>query len=99
LIPGITALRLHLTSTTTNIEIKMAEKRSFPTKACPRCNEPIHAAKQSQSCGWTMNSHATAVKQGRPKGQGVTMQEIESVKAVVQRIGAAKVQELAGVLG
>jgi hypothetical protein len=90
---------LHLTSTTTSTEINMAKKRSFPTKPCPRCNQPIHAAKQSHSCGWTMNSKATAVKRGRPKGEGVTMQEIESVKALVRRMGAVKVQELARVLG
>jgi hypothetical protein len=77
----------------------MAKKRSFPTKPCPRCHQPIHAAKQSHSCGWTMNSQATAVKPGRSKDEGVTMQEIESVKALVQRIGAVKVQELARVLG
>jgi hypothetical protein len=44
---------------------------------------------------------ATAVKRGRPKASagGVTMQDIEAVKALVDRMGAEKVQELARVLG
>jgi hypothetical protein len=45
-----------------------------------------------------MNSQAGAMKHGRPNGEGVTMQEIESVKALVDRMGAVKVQELARVL-
>lgn len=82
----------------------MAKKRSFPTKPCPKCGKPIHAAKQShEACGWTMDGKATAVvkKHGRPKGggAGVTMQDIEAVKALVDRMGAVKVQELARVLG
>jgi hypothetical protein len=78
----------------------MPKKPAYPTKICPKCSKLIHARSQShEACSWTMNSQATAVKQGRPKGEGITMQEIESVKALVDRMGAEKVQELARVLG
>lgn len=76
----------------------MPKKPAYPTKPCPRCNQPIHAAAKSHSCGWTMNRQATAAKHGRPKGEGITMHDIESVKALVHRIGAEKVRELARVL-
>jgi hypothetical protein len=80
------------------------KKPAYPTKTCPRCSKLIHAAKQSHDCGWSMNSQATAVvkKPGRPTGAGVggvTMKDIEAVKALVDRMGAVKVQELARVLG
>lgn len=100
---------MHVTGEITSTEINMAKKRAFPTKQCPNCGKPIHAAAKSHpACGWTMNGNtATAVvTRRRPKkaasksgAGGVTMQDIESVKALVDRMGAVKVQELARVLG
>ncbi len=79
----------------------MAKKPAYPTKSCPGCSKLIHAAKQSHTCGWSMNGKtATALKRGRAKAGGgeVTMQDIQAVKALVDRMGAQKVQELARVL-
>jgi hypothetical protein len=80
--------------------LPVPKKRSFPTKPCPRRNQPIHAAKQShEACGWTMNGKATAVKRGRPKASGeVTVEDIQAVKKLVDAMGSQKVQELARVL-
>jgi len=92
----------------------MPKKPAYPTKTCPQCGKLIHAAKQShEACGWVMADNGKAVtamavvkKGGRPKqaatksaAGGVTMQDIEAVKALVDRMGAVKVQELARVLG
>ena len=90
----------------------MPKKHKFPTKSCPKCGKPIHARLQKhEACGWVMESNgkpaaATAVakKRGRPKGKwaasasNITVQDIEAVKALVDRIGAEKVRDLAQVL-
>ena len=78
----------------------MPKKPAYPTKACPKCGKLIHAAKQShEACGWSMNSKtATAAKRSADGAAGVTMEEIQAVKQLVDRIGGAKVQELARVL-
>src|SRR5271166_1137307 len=93
---------------------KIAKKHAFPTKPCPKCGKPIHARlHKHEACGWVMNGQAAPAaakpaakkKVGRPKkihatqtGGPITFDDIAAVKAVVDRLGAAKVQELAQVL-
>lgn len=89
----------------------MAKKPAYPTKTCPKCGKLIHARSHShEKCGWTMDGKAEkrvtekpGKKLGRPKGSGaggtITVQDIEAVKTLVDRMGAQKVQELAKVLG
>lgn len=90
----------------------MAKKPAYPTKTCPKCGKLIHARSHShEACGWTMDGKGgktvpaskPAKKLGRPKGSRaagtISVQDIEAVKALVDRMGATKVQELARVLG
>lgn len=90
----------------------MAKKHAFPTKSCPNCQQPIHArSKKHEACGWGMDgSAAPAVpsngrRRGRARiarkaksGSQISLADIEAVKAVVDRVGAAKVQQLAALL-
>jgi hypothetical protein len=89
-----------------------AKKTRFPSKACPNCGALIHArSKKHLECGWVMDNGTapiTAVKKkvGRPKKQtgakaslsGISLDEISAVKALVERMGADKVRQLASVL-
>jgi hypothetical protein len=86
----------------------MAKKKGFPTKPCPKCGKPIHARKQNHDCGWVMEAangdpaaKKKAKKMGRPKKEvgGISIGDIEAVKAVVEKLGAEKVRDLAKVLG
>ena len=88
----------------------MAKKPNFPSKPCPKCSKPIHARSQShEACGWVMDGKAASgakpgKKLGRPKGRPalgstVTVADIEAVKALVDRLGAEKLEQLARVLG
>ena len=90
----------------------MAKKPAYPTKTCPKCGKLIHARSHSHpECGWTMASKPTpapvkaspAKKMGRPKSVPtaageITLDDIRAVKALADKIGAEKVQELAMVL-
>ena len=92
----------------------MAKRRSFPTKACPKCGKPIHARLQRhEACGWVMNASlaapasaapATPVKRGgRPKkaragSAEITVADIQAVKSLVEKLGGDKVRQLAEVL-
>lgn len=90
------------------------EKPRYPTKACPHCGELIHArSKKHLACGWVMDeirpltphhedlpkSHKPVVNGQRFGEGGLTLEEIQEVKKVVDKIGAQKVQQLARVLG
>lgn len=84
------------------------KKRAFPTKPCPKCGKPIHARLQKhEKCGWVMASNSTPApvkkKLGRPKkpagtASSIRLEDIQAVKALADRIGAEKVQQLAKVL-
>ena len=88
------------------------QKPKFPNRPCPQCSQPIHIkSKKHPECGWGMGHLAStalvAVKRGRPAKKkpvakatagGVTLDDIAAVKALVQRMGADKVQQLAAVL-
>ncbi|MBY0525131.1 MAG: hypothetical protein K2R98_17125 [Gemmataceae bacterium] len=80
----------------------MVLKPNFPSKACPKCNAVIHArSKSHEACGWGMSGKtASAKKVGRPKAVagGITLNDIAAVKALVARVGAEKVEQLAKVL-
>ena len=87
----------------------MAKKRGFPTKPCPKCGKPIHARLQKhEKCGWVTeaNGQPAPVKRkklGRPKkavaaSNGISLEDIQAVKAVVDKLGAEKVRQLAEVL-
>lgn len=91
----------------------MAKKPAYPTKTCPKCSKLIHARSHSHpACGWVMDGDGKPAatkpgkKLGRRKGSGaarkagtVTVQDIAAVKALVNQLGAEKVQQLARVLG
>ncbi|MGE3808987.1 MAG: hypothetical protein AB7K24_30355 [Gemmataceae bacterium] len=91
-----------------------AGKPNFPSKTCPKCGELIHARSQSHSCGWVMRGKGKSAKTapgpkrkvGRPAGSGkggrgamISLQDIQAVKALTDKIGAAKVKEIADLLG
>ncbi|OAI48650.1 hypothetical protein AYO44_06720 [Planctomycetaceae bacterium SCGC AG-212-F19] len=90
----------------------MAKKPAYPTKTCPKCSKLIHARSHShEACGWVMAGDGkpagakAAKKLGRRKGSGtarnagtVTVHDIAAVKALVQSMGAEKVQQLVKVL-
>jgi hypothetical protein len=91
------------------------KKPSFPTKPCPKCGKPIHARLQRhEACGWVMTDKTTPAapklaakkKLGRPKkihatanAGSIALQDIVAVKALVEKVGAEKVRQLAEVLG
>ena len=88
----------------------MPKKPKFPSKPCPKCGKTIHARSQShEACGWVMDGKTGSVskpgkKLGRPigrpaSGSAVTVSDIEAVKALVDRLGAGKLEQLARVLG
>lgn len=88
-------------------------KPNFPSKACPKCGTLIHARSHSHAdCGWVMAeatpapSTSKAKKLGRPQkvhtadnGGGITVEDIQAVKKLVDALGADKVRDLAAVLG
>lgn len=88
-------------------------KPNFPSKTCPQCGKLIHARSHSHAdCGWVMAettpapSASKAKKLGRPKkvhtvanGGGITVEDIQAVKKLVDALGAEKVRDLAAVLG
>ncbi len=88
----------------------MAKKIGFPNRACPGCGASIHIKTKQHECGWSAEAQAVAptatVKRGgRPKksaaktGVGsISLDEIAAVKALVESVGAEKVQQLARVL-
>lgn len=91
-----------------------AKKPGFPSKACPKCGDLIHARSLShKKCGWEgaksspkASGKKTGKKRGRPAGSGrkaaadgVSISDIQAVKAVIDKLGAAKVKELVSVLG
>ena len=87
----------------------MAQKINFPNRPCPKCGKPIHIKTKNHECGGVSDGHgakhgATPKKRGS-SGDGrwqeagdITIQDIETVKALVDRIGAEKVRQLAQVL-
>jgi hypothetical protein len=87
------------------------KKPNYPSKTCPKCGKLIHArSMKHEECGWhaTGNAHtasaAAPVRKGRKPARaksaeaGITLQEIEVVKAIVDRLGVTRVQHLAEVL-
>jgi len=88
-------------------------KPNFPAKACPQCGTLIHARSQKhETCGWVMAAAVPAPsaskpkKLGRPKKvhtvaneDGITVEDIQAVKKLVDALGAEKVRDLAAVLG
>ena len=90
------------------------KKPKFPSKPCPKCGDLIHArSKQHEACGWVMPENGAkpsaapraggkakkrAARATASKDGGVSLDDIRAVKAVVDRLGADKVQELAAVL-
>lgn len=82
----------------------MAKKPKFPSKSCPKCGKTIHARSHShEACGWVIDEKAASgakpsKKLGRPKERAVTVADIEAVKALVDRLGAEKLEQLARVL-
>jgi len=92
----------------------VAKKPNFPTKSCPKCGKPIHARlTKHEACGWVAEANGkpapTATKTvkrrklGRPRkaiasAGGISLDDIAAVKAVVDRLGAEKVRDLAAVL-
>jgi hypothetical protein len=88
------------------------QKPKFPNRPCPQCGKPIHIkSKKHPECGWGMAQQAStapvAAKRGRPAKKkpvawatagGVTLDDIAVVKALVRRMGADRVQQLAAVL-
>jgi hypothetical protein len=88
----------------------MAKKPKYPTKTCPKCGKLIHAWVHSHECGWVMDaSNAAApltIKRGR-KGKkraarvvagSISIEDIQAVKQLADRLGAEKVAQLAAVL-
>jgi hypothetical protein len=86
----------------------MAKKITFPNRPCPGCGAPIHIKSRQHECGWAADAQATkptAKRGGGPKKPAakasvgsITLDEISAVKAVVDTLGAEKVQQLARVL-
>lgn len=90
----------------------MDNRPNFPSKLCPKCGAFIHARTQKhEECGWVGNAKTVVKrrkktkKKSRPKEAvaparaiAITIPDIQAVKKVVNRIGAAKVRELAEVL-
>jgi hypothetical protein len=91
----------------------MAKKLAFPNRPCPKCGSPIHIKTKTHECGWSLDGKASAapsVKRGGKRKKrrakvaaaatnaSITMQDIEAVKSVVDRLGADKVRQLAEVL-
>ena len=90
--------------------VTSVEKRAFPTKTCPKCSEPIHArSHKHEACGWVMAANGVAGKTSHPANKstngrrsgtvgGITVDDIEAVKKLVDSMGAEKVRQLAQVL-
>jgi hypothetical protein len=84
------------------------KKPAYPSKTCPKCGKYIHARlRQHEACGWMQGAEKRTIKRrkpGRPKliravaNGGITLADIQAVKAVVDKLGAAKVRQLAEVL-
>lgn len=87
------------------------KKHAFPSKTCPKCGATIHARLQKhEKCGWVMeaNSRPASVKKkklGRPRkihagsnAGSISLEDIQAVKALADRLGAEKVRQLATVL-
>ena len=86
------------------------KKPAFPSKTCPNCGELIHArSHKHEACGWIMAANGAAKKAGRPAKKsangrrseavgGITVNDIEAVKKLVDSMGADKVRQLAQVL-
>jgi hypothetical protein len=88
----------------------MPKKPNFPSKTCPKCSELIHARlTKHPACGWVQGGAERRTKRrkpGRPKlvraastAGPISIADIHAVKAVVDKLGAAKVRQLAEVLG
>jgi len=89
----------------------MAKTITFPNRPCPKCGQPIHIkTKKHEDCGWVADGQVAVApvsskrvskvkkQTGQAAGGAITMQDIEAVKALVDRMGADKVRELAAVL-
>jgi hypothetical protein len=87
------------------------EKPNYPSKACPQCGTLIHArAKHCKTCGWVMEGDTGGKRRtgrrrsGRPRIAGeplqtrITLEDLQVVKAAVDRLGAEKVLQLTKVL-
>jgi hypothetical protein len=83
-----------------------------PQMISPKCNKPIHARLQSHAaCGWAAETKAENASGNRKVGARrrvvrrsaagsgtITLADISAVKAVVEKLGADKVRQLAEVL-
>lgn len=91
--------------------VAKTKKRAFPSKPCPKCGATIHARLQKhEKCGWEIAAKSkpapvTKKKVGRPRmvqvssnAGGISLQDIQAVKALADRLGAEKVWQLATVL-
>jgi hypothetical protein len=87
----------------------MPKKHAYPTKTCPKCSEPIHARlTKHEACGWVQGGPERRTKRSKPghpkiartasNNNVISVADIQAVKAVVDKLGAVKVRQLAEVL-
>jgi hypothetical protein len=87
------------------------KKPGFPSRPCPKCGKPIHIkSKKHDACGWRMESIADTPSPGmkppatakpqndRPPVATISMDDIQAVNALVGKLGAETVRQLATVL-
>lgn len=67
-------------------------KAAFPTKACPKCGEPIHARKtKHEECGWAAEAMPGAARATKPKAaaaaNGKKVSKMEAVRNILAESG------------
>ena len=69
-----------------------------PTRPCPNCGKPVHIRARSHKCGWNAAAPAKATKtRPRKASADLSLEDITTVKGLVERLGAKQLKELAGV--